>query len=50
MTGASERYLRLTQVAQRAFTGGRLQRSLRLFAAAEDEKTVPLASSNASDS
>jgi len=37
VTGASERYLRLTQVAQRAFTGGRLQRSLRLFAAAEDE-------------
>lgn len=37
MTGASERYLRLTQLAQRAFTGGRLQRSLRLFSAAEDE-------------
>ena len=35
--GASERYLRLTQLAQRAFTGGRLERSLRLFDAAEDE-------------
>jgi tetratricopeptide (TPR) repeat protein len=37
VTGASERYLRLTQLAQRAFTGGRLERSLRLFSAAEDE-------------
>ena len=37
MTGASERYLRLTQLAQRAFTHGRLERALGLFAAAEDE-------------
>jgi len=37
MTGASERYLRLTQLAQRAFTHARLERSLRLFSAAEDE-------------
>jgi tetratricopeptide (TPR) repeat protein len=37
VTGASERYLRLTQLAQRAFTGARLERSLRLFSAAEDE-------------
>ncbi len=37
MTGASERYLRLTRLAQRAFTHGRLERSLRLFSAAEDE-------------
>jgi tetratricopeptide (TPR) repeat protein len=35
--GASERYLRLTQLAQRAFAGGRLERSLHLFCAAEDE-------------
>jgi len=35
--GASERYLRLTRLAQRAFSLGRLERSLRLFAAAEDE-------------
>ncbi len=37
MTGASERYLRLTQLAQRAFTRGRLERALALFTAAEDE-------------
>jgi len=37
MTGASERYLRLTQLAQRAFTHARLERSLRLFSAAEDD-------------
>jgi len=35
--GASERYLRLTRLAQKAFALGRLERSLRLFAAAEDE-------------
>jgi tetratricopeptide (TPR) repeat protein len=34
---ASDRYLRLTKVAQRAFTHGRLQRSLRLFEQAEAE-------------
>jgi len=33
----SERYLRLTQLAQRAFTRGRLERSLRLFEAVEVE-------------
>ena len=33
----SERYLRLTQLAQRAFTHGRLERSLRLFEAVEAE-------------
>lgn len=37
MTGASERYLRLTQLAQRAFTRGRLERALSLFSNAEDE-------------
>ncbi len=37
MTGASERYLRLTQLAQRAFAHGRLERALGLFTAAEDE-------------
>jgi len=37
VTGASERYLRLTQLAQRAFTHGRLDRALALFVAAEDE-------------
>lgn len=37
MTGASERYLRLTQLAQRAFTHGCLERALALFSAAEDE-------------
>ncbi len=37
MTGASERYLRLTQLAQRAFSAARLERSLRLFSAAEEE-------------
>ena len=37
MTGASERYLRLASVAQRAFACGRLERALRLFSAAEDE-------------
>ena len=37
MTGASERYLRLTQLAQRAFTHGRLERALALFTAGEDE-------------
>jgi len=34
---ASDRYLRLTRLAQRAFTLGRLSRSLRLFEAAEAE-------------
>ena len=33
----SDRYLRLTQLAQRAFAHGRLQRSLRLFEVAEAE-------------
>jgi len=37
VTGASERYLRLTQLAQRAFSAARLERALRLFSAAEDE-------------
>ncbi len=37
MTGASERYLRLTKLAQRAFARGRLERALSLFSAAEDE-------------
>ena len=37
MTGASERYLRLTKLAQLAFTRGRLERALALFSAAEDE-------------
>ncbi|HQT95988.1 MAG: hypothetical protein B7X11_00035 [Acidobacteria bacterium 37-65-4] len=37
MTGASERYLRLTKLAQLAFTRGRLDRALALFSAAEDE-------------
>ncbi|MBZ5588376.1 MAG: hypothetical protein LAO05_07425 [Acidobacteriia bacterium] len=37
MTGASERYLRLTQLAQRAFSHGRLERALSLFSTAEDE-------------
>lgn len=37
MTGASERYLRLTSLAQRAFTRGRLDRSLALFSTAETE-------------
>ncbi|MGD1149267.1 MAG: tetratricopeptide repeat protein [Thermoanaerobaculaceae bacterium] len=37
MTGASERYLRLTQLAQRAFAHGRVERALTLFSAAEDE-------------
>ena len=37
MTGASERYLRLTEVAQRAFARGRLERALSLFSAAEDD-------------
>ncbi len=37
MTGASERYLRLTELGQRAFTRGRLERALALFSAAEDE-------------
>ena len=37
MTGASERYLRLTKLAQAAFTRGRLERALALFSAAEDE-------------
>ena len=35
--GPSERYLRLTQLAQRAFSHARLDRALRLFEAAEDE-------------
>ncbi|MFH1175891.1 MAG: tetratricopeptide repeat protein [Acidobacteriota bacterium] len=34
---SSERYLRITAVAQRAFTRGQLTRSLRLFEAAEQE-------------
>ncbi len=34
---ASSRYLRLTQLAQRAFSHGRLQRSLRLFEGAASE-------------
>jgi tetratricopeptide (TPR) repeat protein len=34
--GASERYLRLTQLAQRAFAHGKLERALRLFTVAED--------------
>ena len=33
----SDRYLRLTRIAQRAFTRGRLERSLRLFQVAEAE-------------
>jgi tetratricopeptide (TPR) repeat protein len=33
----SERYLRLTRLAQRAFAKARLERALRLFAAAENE-------------
>jgi tetratricopeptide (TPR) repeat protein len=33
----SNRYLRLTELAQRAFAHARLERALRLFAAAEDE-------------
>ncbi len=37
MTGASERYLRLTKLAQLAFTRGRLERALSLFSGAEDE-------------
>jgi tetratricopeptide (TPR) repeat protein len=37
VTGASERYLRLTQLAQRAFSHGRLERALSLFSTAEDE-------------
>jgi tetratricopeptide (TPR) repeat protein len=37
VTGATERYLRLTNVAQRAFARGRLDRALSLFSAAEDE-------------
>jgi tetratricopeptide (TPR) repeat protein len=37
VTGASERYLRLTKLAQLAFTRGRLERALALFSAAEDE-------------
>lgn len=35
--GLSERYLRLTKLAQRAFSHARLERALRLFNAAEDE-------------
>jgi tetratricopeptide (TPR) repeat protein len=34
--GASERYLRLTQLAQRAFAHSRLERALRLFTVAEE--------------
>jgi|GEM_PF-597774 tetratricopeptide (TPR) repeat protein len=34
---ASERYMRLTALAQRAFSRGQLHRSLRLFEAAEEE-------------
>jgi tetratricopeptide (TPR) repeat protein len=37
VTGATDRYLRLTDLAQRAFTRGRLERSLALFSTAEDE-------------
>jgi tetratricopeptide (TPR) repeat protein len=37
VTGASERYLRLTKLAQRAFAHGRLERALSLFSAAEGE-------------
>jgi tetratricopeptide (TPR) repeat protein len=37
VTGASERYLRLTKLAQRAFSHGQLERALRLFTAAEEE-------------
>jgi tetratricopeptide (TPR) repeat protein len=37
VTGASERYLRLTKLAQLAFTRGRLDRALALFSAAEGE-------------
>jgi len=37
VTGASERYLRLTKLAQQAFSHGQLERALRLFNAAEDE-------------
>lgn len=37
MMGTSERYVRLTQLAQRAFSSARLERSLRLFEAAESE-------------
>ncbi len=33
----NERYLRLTALGQRAFAAGRLERALRLFAAAEEE-------------
>jgi len=35
--GPSERYLRLTRLAQRAFGKSRLERALRLFQAAEEE-------------
>jgi tetratricopeptide (TPR) repeat protein len=35
--GSLERYLRLSKLAQVAYTRGRLDRSLRLFVAAEDE-------------
>jgi tetratricopeptide (TPR) repeat protein len=35
--GTSERYVRLTQLAQRAFSSARLERSLHLFEAAESE-------------
>jgi len=37
VTGATDRYLRLTRLAQRAFSHGRLERALALFTAAEDE-------------
>jgi tetratricopeptide (TPR) repeat protein len=37
VTGASERYLRLTKLAQLAFARGRLERALSLFSTAEDE-------------
>jgi tetratricopeptide (TPR) repeat protein len=37
MTGASERYLRLTKLAQRTFSRGQLDRALRFFNAAEEE-------------
>jgi tetratricopeptide (TPR) repeat protein len=37
VTGPSERYLRLTELAQRTFSRGRLERALRLFSAAEEE-------------
>jgi tetratricopeptide (TPR) repeat protein len=37
VTGATDRYLRLTELGQRAFTRGRLERALGLFHTAEEE-------------